>query len=153
MQTIPSDDDLKELLKTLRKENPSLGTAKLHAVLISSRPNWTVSEKRVKKILQAENLVVGPPAPKNAKKAGNSHLYPTSKVIDKLDVSRWTTKVRVANFGGTKGKGLVATEKISEGEVIWKEEPFIIAPEWFVLQSTLSEIIVIALTTYEKSAF
>ncbi|KAG9310945.1 hypothetical protein JVU11DRAFT_8819 [Chiua virens] len=29
-----------------------------------------------------------------------------------------------------KGKGLVATEKISEGEVVWKENPFILAPEW-----------------------
>ena len=137
MSSAPTDQELKEALKQLRAENPSLGTLKIHAQLKTSHPEWSVSEKRVKKILQAENLTIGPPAPKITEKSSRKLLlYPTSRVIENLDVSRWTTKVKVLNFGREKGKGLVATEKISEGEIIWKEDPFVIAPEWYALASS-----------------
>lgn len=48
-----------------------------------------------------------------------------------MDGREVSAKVKVEYFGSEKGKGLVATETIDEGEEIWKEEPFIIAPEWF----------------------
>ncbi|KAH9957514.1 hypothetical protein BC827DRAFT_1157234 [Russula dissimulans] len=36
----------------------------------------------------------------------------------------------VKYFDKKKEKGLVAREPISEGQLVWKEDPFIIAPEW-----------------------
>jgi hypothetical protein len=32
-----------------------------------------------------------------------------------------------------KGKGLVAAEVIEAGEEIWKEDPFVVSPEWCVI--------------------
>ena len=57
-------------------------------------------------------------------------------------------KVAVKHFGKKKGKGLVAKEVVEEGETIWKEDPFILAPEWYVhlrpnLQIYLSSIILL----------
>ena len=59
-----------------------------------------------------------------------SRIFPSSRVIDNLDISQWTPKVKVKYFNKKKGKGLVAEKNIEEGEPIWKEDPFIIAPEW-----------------------
>jgi len=59
-----------------------------------------------------------------------AHFYPSSTLVEGLDLSRWTTSIKVKYFDRIKGKGLVAKEPISEGQVVWKEDPFIIAPEW-----------------------
>ncbi|KAI0354211.1 SET domain-containing protein [Trametes cingulata] len=120
----PTEEELKNALLELRAENPVLGIAKIHALLLSKRPEWTVSEKRTRKILQNAGLVL------NTNGNAPAQLYPTSKVIEGLDVSKWTQKVEVKYFGKTKGKGLVAKERIAEGETIWKEDPFVLAPEW-----------------------
>ncbi|THH33374.1 hypothetical protein EUX98_g864 [Antrodiella citrinella] len=120
----PAEDALKEALKALRTEHPTLGINKLHASLLAAHPEWSVSEKRTRKVLQTEGLVIsaGPSEPTGFK-------YPSSKVMEGLDVGKWTNKVEVRVFDRKKGKGLVAKEKIAEGETIWKEDPFILAPE------------------------
>ncbi|KAI0363233.1 SET domain-containing protein [Pilatotrama ljubarskyi] len=122
--TPPTEEQLKAALLELRSENPALGIAKMHALLLSKHPEWTVSEKRTRKILQTAGLVL------NTNGSTPGQLYPTSKVIEGLDVTKWTQKVEVKYFGKTKGKGLVAKERIAEGETIWKEDPFVLAPEW-----------------------
>ncbi|EKM52389.1 uncharacterized protein PHACADRAFT_148986 [Phanerochaete carnosa HHB-10118-sp] len=128
----PPEDELKVALQGLRAQNPTLGVTKLHARLLSEHPDWTVSEKRTRKILQNEGLVISPDgAASSRSKSGTGNApYPTSAVIEGLDVSKWTSKIQVKYFGKHKGKGLVATERIAEGEVVWKEDPFILAPEW-----------------------
>ncbi|KAA1474144.1 SET domain-containing protein [Dentipellis sp. KUC8613] len=123
----PSDDDLKSKLVALKTENPTLGIPKLHALLLAQNTTWTVSEKRVKKTLQAAGLVVQPPAAKNS---AAKDIHPSSELVQNLDVTKWSSKIEVKYFGKNKGKGLVAKEPIAEGEVIWKEDPFIVAPEW-----------------------
>jgi hypothetical protein len=57
-------------------------------------------------------------------------VYPSSTLVEGLDVARWTTAIEVKYFDSIKGKGLVAKEPISEGQVLWKEDPFVVAPEW-----------------------
>lgn len=57
-------------------------------------------------------------------------IWPASKINDRLDVSQFSKKIEVRYFDKAKGKGLVAKENIAEKEVIWKEDPFVIAPEW-----------------------
>lgn len=45
---IPSEEELILALRTLKVENPTLGIAKTHALLLETH-EWTVSEKRVRK--------------------------------------------------------------------------------------------------------
>lgn len=136
MPVSPPDEALVGVLRTLRAQNPTLGTAKLQAQLLIEHPEWSVSEKRVKKLLVAENLLLVPPQPKEKakKKAQNgaSELYAKSKLIEGFDVGRLAKKVKVVDFGIPKGKGLVATEDMRKGEELWKEDAFVIAPGWSV---------------------
>jgi hypothetical protein len=62
--------------------------------------------------------------------ASTRKVWPSSRVNDKLDISLFSNKIEVRYFDKAKGKGLVAKEAIDEREIIWKEDPFIIAPEW-----------------------
>ncbi|KZT00270.1 SET domain-containing protein [Laetiporus sulphureus 93-53] len=132
---LPSEDELKQALIALRAENPSLGIAKLHTLLLSRNPTWTVGEKRTRRILQNEGLTLVQNQKSGASQkdgSGPGHDLPSSTVIEGLDISKWTLKVEVKYFSRNKGKGLVAKERIKEGETVWKEDPFILAPEWDV---------------------
>lgn len=130
--SIPSEEELRAALQALRAQNPSLGTSKLHALVLSEHPTWSVSEKRTKKILQNEGLVLKPTAPATpTHDASGNTTHPVSRVIEGFNVEKWTPKVQVRFFNRHKGKGLVATERITEGEVLWKEDPFVLAPEWY----------------------
>jgi hypothetical protein len=60
----------------------------------------------------------------------SAHVYPSSTVVEGLDVSKWTTTINDKYFDRKKGKGLVVKEPISEGQTVWKEDPFNVAPEW-----------------------
>lgn len=128
MPAIPSEDELTMAIVQLKKDNPELGIAKVHARLTGKYPDWTVSEQRTRKIIQNQGLIIS--TPRNMHEV---NIYPSSRLVAGLHVPKWTSKVGVRWFGKKKGKGLVATQEIIKGEVIWKEDPFIIAPEWWVL--------------------
>ncbi|KAG6819917.1 hypothetical protein H0H93_007388 [Arthromyces matolae] len=131
----PSEEDLRTALVALKTRYPSLGILKTHAILLASYPDWIVSEKRTRKVLQNEGLILDTPSPN-----GSDLVYPTSRLIPNLDISNWSSKVQVRFYDKRKGKGLVATEDIEEGETIWKEDPFILAPEWYELPPRPTEI-------------
>lgn len=130
----PADDELKAALVELRSRNATLGIPKLHAQLLAEHSDWAVSEKRTRKILQAEGLVLGPakrpPPPNPADGSDSDALIPASKIIDGLDIRKWSGRIQVKYFSRKKGKGLIATAKINQGDTVWKEDPFILAPEW-----------------------
>ncbi|KAF8999845.1 hypothetical protein BDQ17DRAFT_1360508 [Cyathus striatus] len=127
MSISPPDDVVKSALVSLKAENPTLGISKIHALLLSTHPDWTVSEKRTRKILQSEGLVVSP-------NPQGISIYPSSRIVRSLDLRRWTPKAEVKYFDKRKGKGLVATVDIEEGEAIWKEDPYALAPEWEIFE-------------------
>ena len=130
-RTSPSDSDLTSTLAALRGEKPDLGIPKLHALLLSKHPEWLVSEKRMRKVLQSLGLT-NTIKNQTADSAGGLK-HPSSKILEGLDPLKYTQKgpaVRVEYFDQRKGKGLVATTDISEGTVVWKEDPFALAPEW-----------------------
>ncbi|KAG5338159.1 putative protein lysine methyltransferase SET5 [Termitomyces sp. J132] len=129
----PSEDDLRAALVALKTRYPSLGIVKTHSILLASYPDWTVSEKRTRKLLQSEGLILDTPSPQ-----ATDFVYPTSRLIPDLDISKWSSKVQVRYYDKRKGKGLVATEDIEEGEAIWKEDPFILAPEWEIYDLQVS---------------
>ncbi|KAF8637143.1 hypothetical protein AX17_003047 [Amanita inopinata Kibby_2008] len=130
----PPEDELRRAIIDLKSQNPSLGISKVHAYLLAMYPNWTVSEKRTRKILQAEGLTMitsshsgSFPQPNYD---SNISVFPSSRVIPHLDTRRWSPRVAVRYIDNKKGKGLLATEDIAQGETLWREDPFIIAPEW-----------------------
>ncbi|TFK36548.1 hypothetical protein BDQ12DRAFT_609724 [Crucibulum laeve] len=133
MPISPSEDELKSSIIELKTKNSSLGIAKIHALVLSSNPEWTVSEKRTRKVLQNEGLIAY-----NTSVQDQVAVYPSSRVIPNLDVRKWTSKVEVKFFDKKKGKGLVAAVNIEEGETIWKEDPFIVAPEWDIFDLQMS---------------
>src|SRR6266403_4351912 len=51
----PPEEDLNKVVTSLKKEHPALGVAKLHTLLLSAHPLWTVSEKRLRRILKSLN--------------------------------------------------------------------------------------------------
>ncbi|TFK20659.1 SET domain-containing protein [Coprinopsis marcescibilis] len=124
----PAEDVLTRKIVDLKTQNPTLGIAKIHALLLKECPDWLVSEKRTKKILQNEGLTAI--ANKPGSQPAAHHVHPTSRLIPNLDMSKWTSKVRVKMFDKVKGKGLVSAVDMQEGDLIWKEDPFIVAPEW-----------------------
>ncbi|KAF8064044.1 hypothetical protein FPV67DRAFT_1782409 [Lyophyllum atratum] len=130
----PTEHELKSALVALKTRYPTLGIAKTHSLLLTTYPDWSVSEKRTRKVLQNEGLILDSPTPQ----LGVDMVYPSSRLIPNLDIPKWTAKAQVKYFDKRKGKGLVAIQDIEEGEVIWKEDPFILAPEWslFDLQAT-----------------
>ncbi|KAI6126309.1 hypothetical protein EDD16DRAFT_313552 [Pisolithus croceorrhizus] len=139
------DDELRTALITLKREKPTLGVAKIHTLLLDTNPTWSVSEKRVRRVLQEEGLLINGIAGNASEKANDNEngakstrVYPSSSLNKSLDVNKWSKKIEVRYFDAIKGKGLVATEQIAQGEVIWKEDPFILAPEWEIYDLQVS---------------
>ena len=133
----PPEEALRSAVQSLRNQHPTLGVAKLHAVLLSENSEWAVSEKRLRRMMIAEGLTLQPPpqqrkATTTPKASPGAHIYPSSTLIEGLDVTKWTAAAEIKYFDKRRGKGIIAKEAISEGQVIWKEDPFIIAPEWCV---------------------
>lgn len=132
LNVVPTEDELRAALLGLRKENPTIGISKLHTQLLSTNSTWAVSEKRTRKVLQSEGLVLS----QHSRPLDNKsqiYIFPSSNVIESLDVSKWSSRVEVKYFGRVKGKGLVAKELLAAGETVWKEDPFVLAPEWYAL--------------------
>ncbi|KAF9529087.1 hypothetical protein CPB83DRAFT_853201 [Crepidotus variabilis] len=165
----PSEAELTEALIELKARDPSLGISKIHVQLLEHYPEWVVSEKRTRKILQANGLTLAhhatnggtgekdlstvpkiplvpkytskeyvPPGPGTTREPLPPLEYPKSKLMKDLDVHQWSPKVTVKWFDAKRGKGLVATEEIEEGEIIWKEDPWVVAPEWEILDLQLT---------------
>jgi hypothetical protein len=146
----PSEEGLKTAISSLKQEHPTLGITKLHALLLSEHPAWTVSEKRLRRILKNSDSQQqrhdqeldsgaggetttggggGGPS-REPGESGTHAMYPSSTLVEGLDVVKWAKAVEVKYFDRKRGKGLVAKEPIHEGQVVWKEDPFVIAPEW-----------------------
>lgn len=124
---LPRDDELVTAVTGIRQTQPTIGIAKLTALVKSQNPSWLISEKRLRKVLQqaAENEVES-----SSSKPEQDEIELVAQTgIDETIEWCEAPKVRVKMFGGVKGKGLVAKEKILMGEVIWQEEPWIVSPD------------------------
>lgn len=135
MPSSPADDELSQAVAAVRAAHPDLGILKLWAALKEAHPDWTVSEKRFRKVLSS----LGGSGAGSSSGAGTSGT-PAGKVADDelvaqtgldktLDIAQLAPKVKAKLFGGTKGKGLVARGKIEAGEMLWQEEPFVAVPD------------------------
>lgn len=132
----PSDDEVISAIRTSRIQNATLGVVKLQASVLAANPSWALSEARIRKILKKHGLGLANNNTAQSLDAGEQ--TPISRLNDELDLARWSSKVKVSMFDARKGKGLVATEDIKEGEIIWKEEPFVYCAAWCDLLSNTS---------------
>ena len=124
----PRDDALITAASDLRLVYPTLGIAKLLIQLKSLHPEWMVSEKRFRKVLQTAPIDEG-----SLKSQSETGLVAVTGIDPSVDVARLAPKVKVKMFGGEKGKGLVAKDKILMGDVLWQEEPWIVTADPSVL--------------------
>jgi hypothetical protein len=85
----PEEAELLPVLERLRKDHPSLGIPKFHALVLAENPTWTLSEKRVKKILTT--LGMGPISSGNPN-SEKQRVYPSSKLNQSIAVDKWTCK-------------------------------------------------------------
>jgi hypothetical protein len=131
----PSDDELRAAVRATRDAHPDLGVLKLWAAVKDS--GVTVSEKRFRKVLAevggtaagggAAPAAAAKPKKKKGKKSRRvgDHLEPETHLDATLDIAAIAPKVKAAMFGGARGKGLVAAQALQQGEMLWREEPFI----------------------------
>lgn len=133
-QTVPSDEDLSPLVTSLKASYPDLGIAKLLAQLKIDHPTYSVSEKRLRKVLAqtlpSTNSVDTNATEESSKKGGKKSEDGSKDLIAETGLDStidWSIapKVKVKMFKDGKGKGLVAREKILEGEALWSEDPWI----------------------------
>ena len=136
MTTAPPEDELVKLVKELRAEHPSLGAQKLLIILRQKKPEWSLSEKRLRKLLQQENLVAT---------AAPAIVHPISKIDEGVDASTWTSQVSIKQFDKVKGKGLVSKQKLTAGEILWKEDPWIFASDWCVHPTRMPQLYITSL--------
>jgi hypothetical protein len=131
MSIIPTDEVLGPTVQALRESHPSLGIAKLLQQLKTEHPEWAISEKRLRKVVAPTATSAAPTASSTggAKAPDEPGLMADTGLDTTLSVSDLAPKVKARLFGGEKGKGLVAREKILEGEVIWQEEPWIVTAD------------------------
>ncbi|KAG8710497.1 SET domain-containing protein 5 [Ceratobasidium sp. 423] len=126
MGVVPTDDELTGAVRSLRASNSGLGVPKILAALLSSQPEWSVSEKRLRKVIQ------------RLKSEEGTNVHPTSSLNSALDVSKYSNKLKTMVFGPEKGKGLVAVQDIDTGEVLWREDPFVYAPPWEIYEAQMA---------------
>jgi len=91
-----------------------LGLAKLLTTL-QSEHGWTLSEKRLKKILIASGLRDGPRKP----------WVPVSSLDDSVPLP---DGIEAVYLDAVKGRGLVATREFAEGQTLFVEDAYVAAP-------------------------
>lgn len=91
---IPSQDELLEAIQKIKISNPEYGIKKVTQQLGQDQTNWTVSEKRVKKLLQANGLTNTQQPVKSG--VADDPSIPVSFIDPKLDLQSVSTNVVVS---------------------------------------------------------
>ncbi|EIW76584.1 SET domain-containing protein [Coniophora puteana RWD-64-598 SS2] len=146
-QADPGNAAIHDALAALMDEQPSLGQKKLWQLLCKRHPDWKVGQARAERLvkeIRAERVPAASGSASNGSNGASSgtveggegqtaetgHIYPSwelNKALDLRDMLGAEGSVKVQTFTKTKGKGLVATRRIKEGEVVWREEPWVLA--------------------------
>ncbi|CAI5760043.1 unnamed protein product [Candida verbasci] len=117
---VPHERQVVDCVISIWKEDPStenFSVPKLHKLVKNKHPNWSVNEKRVKKLLKQFGLLNNQEQFTYAKDI-KSQLTPDLQLPSKVQI-QMTSK---------RGKGLYAKKDILKGEVIWQEAPLFFIP-------------------------
>ncbi|KAJ8660171.1 hypothetical protein O0I10_004030 [Lichtheimia ornata] len=123
---IPSQDELLEAIQKIKISNPEYGIKKVTQQLSQDQTKWTVSEKRVKKLLQANGLTNTQQPVKSG--VADDPSIPVSFIDPKLDLQSVSTNVVAKMIDPVTGKGLFAARDIAANETIFEETPFMYFP-------------------------
>jgi hypothetical protein len=91
MPVSPSDEQLSPVIQSLRESNPALGLSKFHSLLLSQNLEWSVSEKRIKKVL-IELGLWSTNSNNGSTNGSNLRAYPKSSLNQNLKIENWTCK-------------------------------------------------------------
>ncbi|OBZ73021.1 hypothetical protein A0H81_07275 [Grifola frondosa] len=98
MSINPQETEVVDVLKALRRNQPSLGIAKVLAQLKEQNPSWTLSEKRLKQIMRSHGLETVAHAEQLSSTEGgripdwsqNGHSSPTSQSSPRPHPKGWS---------------------------------------------------------------
>ncbi|KAI9312580.1 hypothetical protein BX666DRAFT_1865785 [Dichotomocladium elegans] len=124
---VPSEKELVDAIQRIKISNPEFGIKKVTSQVTQDQPTWSVSEKRVKKFLQAQGLIQH-----SVQKSGveDDPSIPVSFIDPKLDLKSVSTNVVAKMIDKVVGKGLFAARDIAANEIIFQETPFMYFPPW-----------------------
>jgi hypothetical protein len=126
----PSDEALLPVVIHLRDSNASFGAIKLLHELRIQHPEWVISEKRIRKILQSLTTTTSSRNGEEGDAVANEMgLIADTGVDASINIASIAPKIKVRMFGGEKGKGLVVKEKVQQGEVLWQEDPWVVTAD------------------------
>jgi hypothetical protein len=95
-EIVPSEEELLNVITAVKKADPELGIKKVLAAVNAQQPTWTVSEKRVKKLMQTLGLVRSTHLVKSGVEDDPS--VPVSFIDPKLDLKATSTAIEVTKL-------------------------------------------------------
>ncbi|AOA64197.1 Histone H4 methyltransferase [Komagataella phaffii CBS 7435] len=122
---VPHVRQMVQAVIDLWKEDPDTEDAligELYYLVKKKNPNWDFTEQQLEKTLKEHGFIVDQTLFTFAEQITSTLTPNLSKIFNEEEAS---FKV---DFSEKSGKGLYAKRDISKGEVLWKEEPFIMVP-------------------------
>lgn len=110
----PTDEQVVDAARPYLERTPPLGVAKI-AVALREAHGWSLSDKRLKKVLTDAGL----------RDAPRPSWVPVSSLDDTVPMP---PGVAARYFDSVKGRGLVATRAWAEGQTLFVEDAFVAAP-------------------------
>lgn len=92
-EIVPSEAELLNVITSIKQAEPELGIKKVLAAVNAQQPTWTVSEKRVKKLMQSLGLVQSTHLVKSGIEDDPS--VPVSFIDPKLDLKATSAAIEV----------------------------------------------------------
>lgn len=132
-KTVPSEEELVLAIQNIKLSTPEAGIKTVTNQILKNEPQWQVSEKRVKKYMQASGLTQsGHTAGKEPVKSGlaDDPSVPVSFIDPKLDFNSVSDAVVARMVDQVTGKGLFAKRDIKKDEILFTETPFVYFPPW-----------------------
>ena len=129
-KTIPTEEELVSAIQSIKLETPEAGIKTVTSQILKKKPLWQVSEKRVKKFMQASGLTQS--GYKEPVKSGlaDDPSVPVSFIDPKLDFNSVSDAVVARMVDPVTGKGLFAKRDIKKDETLFREQPFVFFPPW-----------------------
>lgn len=129
---VPSEEELISAIQAIKLDSPEAGIKTVTNQILNKEPSWQVSEKRVKKFMQASGLTQSAQTVKEPVKSGlaDDPSVPVSFIDPKLDFKSVSDAVVARMVDQVTGKGLFAARDIKKDEILFTEKPFVYFPPW-----------------------
>ncbi|KAJ8100310.1 hypothetical protein POJ06DRAFT_101439 [Lipomyces tetrasporus] len=137
MEKNPTEDEVVQFVLGIKKSEPELGIARLHARIKSDEPTWALSVNRLRSILRSHSLT----NTSLTATSNDSGMAIADEFRDRLYISQ-TVSSPVSNLtlptgievftSRSRGKGLQVSstlpESIPEGAMLWTEPALVLIP-------------------------